>query len=184
MNFVPKPIGDKLIVRFEGDLTENIAKDFETSLLEIIKKEKKSIIFDFSNVNYISVDVCVCFANIYKHMALDHLDLIVVRVNESIASVFDDLGFKDIFVFASDLSSAMNLSKQEKGIDSGNEEVSQNFEVVVGGQQSVHNENIKSKDDVCEHWVKKGILSGFSKKCGTCKFFKPCTDSAKGECTR
>lgn len=183
MNFVPKPIGDKLIIRFEGDLTHDIAVDFENSLLKIIQKEKKSIIFDFSDVKYINIDVCVAFVNIYKHMALEQLDLIAVRVSEPIASVLDDLGFKDIFFFASDLSSAMNLSKKEESVESKKDEVNQRFESVSGGQQSSGAERAKSKDDVCENWAKKGILGSFIKKCGTCKFFKPRVDG-KGECTK
>lgn len=188
MNFTAKPVGDKLIVRLEGDLTYDVAKDLETELLNIISKEKKSIIFDFGLVKYLSLDACISFVKIYK-VALDQkVSLIAIKVNDVLSSVLLNLGFDSIFTFAADISSAMNIKvnlnqpKQEKK-ETQDISTANNVDAVSGGQSESGNNPVleRSKKDTCEYCVKKFFL--FGKKCGNCRFFEN-YGNGKGRCKR
>lgn len=188
MNFTAKPVGDKLIIRLNGDLTYDVTKDLETDLLNIIKKEKKSIILDFAVVKYLSLDACISFVKIYQAALDEKVSLIAIKVNEVLMSTLLKLEFDHIFTFATDISSAMhvkvnpNQEKQEKNVtkDLGD---ANDLGVVSGGHDEPKN-NInleRSKKDTCEHCVKKFFL--FGKKCGNCRFFEN-YGNGKGRCKR
>ncbi len=85
----------KLLIR--GFLDAHTVAHFEKSLDEVHAKEYKTIILDFSRLNYISSAGIGSLMNYTKMMKDKGGELIIFRPTDKVYRIFDLLGFSMIF---------------------------------------------------------------------------------------
>jgi len=107
MNLQTKTLKDYLVIEFDGRLDAVTADEVEVQIYDLINLGNKNIIFDFSNLTFISsLGLRVVLATLKKIKALSG-KLRVCNMNEEITEVFEISGFNSIFSIFESLDKAL-----------------------------------------------------------------------------
>jgi len=102
---------DKSIVeiKLNGFINKENAKEFHCKVHEIFNLGNTKIIFDFTNLNSLSLDGITDFTDFMKHLKELHGKMIIVNQNDDVKKVFDLLGFTKFFFFVKNIDEAKTL---------------------------------------------------------------------------
>ena len=86
-----------IVICIDGDLTTNTSPDAESEILEILDGEKKHVVINVENVNFIASTGLRVILSLGKKLGAKGLKLTVCSMNASTKSVLEMSGFTKLF---------------------------------------------------------------------------------------
>ncbi|MDZ4727113.1 MAG: STAS domain-containing protein [Leptospira sp.] len=101
-------IGDKLVVHFQGNLDVHNTHQIEQDLMNMVKSAKTSIVFNLSDVQFISsagLRVLVTSLRLCQDLGIK---IAICSLRPAVEKVFDIIGMQQLFTIHSDLNAALS----------------------------------------------------------------------------
>lgn len=92
-------LGEEIIVNIAGRIDTTTSVEFENAMLPVTNNTDKVIIFDCTNLDYISSSGLRLFLTLRKKTQADHGKLVLRHLNADIYEVFRMTGFDNLFNF-------------------------------------------------------------------------------------
>jgi len=92
-----KKMGDILSIELKGRMDTSIPEEFETQLLNLINNGETHLVFDFSQVEYITTNGLRVLMNIYKAVSKVNGKMIFHTLNERVKRIFEIAGLTTVF---------------------------------------------------------------------------------------
>jgi len=97
-----------VIVKVEGDIDAHTTKVLQKSVGEIFKQGKYRLIFDVSNVGYMSSAGASLFIVIMNEAKENAGNMVLMNVQPGVKNVFDLLGLSPMFLIVENLRTALS----------------------------------------------------------------------------
>ena len=107
MEISNKTVNDALVVNIKGRIDTNYSSQFETEVQDLIKNSNKHLLFNFSEVDYISssgLRAVLMFAKLQKN---SNKKLVLFSLNDNIKEILNISGFSSIIPMAKDETEAI-----------------------------------------------------------------------------
>ena len=95
------------VVKTSGRISSLTASELETAFNNILKGKKYGIVFDMSEIEFISSRGLWVLLETQKTCKKSNGELVLAKVSENILSTFDLAGMKHFFTFSDDILSAV-----------------------------------------------------------------------------
>jgi stage II sporulation protein AA (anti-sigma F factor antagonist) len=107
MNITERRVGNALVISPQGHLDSRSAKDFQEIVEECIGGGEKSILLDFSMIDYVSSAGLRAILTLAKHQKEKNGKLAVCSLVGSVKDIFRISGFETIIDVYADQESAL-----------------------------------------------------------------------------
>ena len=98
MNITISEIEGKLVAALEGDFNNAASTQAERGLAPIFERTDCDVVFDCTQLNYISSSGLRLLLNVYKHTRANGHKAILKNLSEDVKEVFAISGFLNLFI--------------------------------------------------------------------------------------